>query len=207
LSYRDAASFPQIAAVAVLAGPLASLATLSFEPLWVSLMTIAGLAFLAMTTLRLSTALNPVPIEPRRRPRRWRSQDLPIYTVIVPLYREGRVLPRLLAALSALDYPRSKLQAMLVVEAEDDETRAALARSPLPAFVEVIVAPPGEPRTKPRALNIALELARGAFTTVYDAENVPHLGQLRLAVATFAASGPEVACCQARLAIDNTEDG
>jgi hypothetical protein len=51
LSYRDAASFPQIAAVAVLAGPLASLATLSFEPLWVSLMTIAGLAFLAMTTL------------------------------------------------------------------------------------------------------------------------------------------------------------
>ncbi len=62
LSYRDAASFPQIAAVAVLADPLASLATLSFEPLWVSLMTIAGLAFLAMTTLRLSTALNPVPI-------------------------------------------------------------------------------------------------------------------------------------------------
>jgi hypothetical protein len=51
-------------------------------------MTIAGLAFLAMTTLRLSTALHPVPIEPRRRPRRWPSQDLPIYTVIVPLYRE-----------------------------------------------------------------------------------------------------------------------
>jgi cellulose synthase/poly-beta-1,6-N-acetylglucosamine synthase-like glycosyltransferase len=77
------------------------------------------------------------------------------------------VLPRLLAALSTLDYPRSKLQAVLVVEAEDDETRAALARSPLPAFVEAIVAPPGEPRTKPRALNIALKLARGAFTTVY----------------------------------------
>lgn len=96
---------------------------------------------------------------------------------------------------------------MLVVEAEDDETRAALARSPRPAFVEAIVAPPGEPRTKPRALKIVLELARGAFTTVYVAENVPHLGQLRLAVATFAASGPEVACCQARLAIDNTEDG
>jgi cellulose synthase/poly-beta-1,6-N-acetylglucosamine synthase-like glycosyltransferase len=94
-----------------------------------------------------------------------------------------------------------------VAEAEDDETRAALARTRLPTFVEVVVAPPGEPRTKPRALNIALELARGAFTTVYDAEDVPHPNQLRLAVATFAAAGPEVACCQARLAIDNTEDG
>ena len=96
---------------------------------------------------------------------------------------------------------------MIVVEAGDGETLAALDRTALPGFIEVIVAPPGQPRTKPRALNIALELARGAFTVIYDAEDVPHPGQLRLAVATFAAMGPEVACCQARLAIDNTEDG
>jgi glycosyltransferase XagB len=70
----------------------------------------------------------------------------------------------------------------------------------------VIVAPAGLPRTKPRALNIALPLARGAFTVVYDAEDIPDPDQLRMAVAMFAGSTPRVACLQARLVIDNTAD-
>ena len=50
--------------------------------------------------------------------------------------------------------------------------------------------PPGGPRTKPRALNAALPLARGALLTVYDAEDVPDPGQLRLAAAVRAAVAP-----------------
>jgi cellulose synthase/poly-beta-1,6-N-acetylglucosamine synthase-like glycosyltransferase len=72
--------------------------------------------------------------------------------------------------------------------------------------MEILSAPPGHPRTKPRALNVALPLARGVYTVVYDAEDVPDPDQLRLAVDAFAASGPEVACLQAHLAIDNTDD-
>ena len=72
--------------------------------------------------------------------------------------------------------------------------------------MSVVVAPPGYPRTKPRALNVALPLARGEFTVVYDAEDVPDPGQLRLATAHFARLPPEVACLQARLTIDNTHD-
>ena len=72
--------------------------------------------------------------------------------------------------------------------------------------MEVLVVPAGRPRTKPRALNVALRLARGAFMVVYDAEDVPDPCQLRLAVATFAREPPEVACLQARLTIDNTDD-
>ena len=60
-------------------------------------------------------------------------------------------------------------------------------------------------RTKPRALNVALPLARGDFV-VYDAEDAPDPRQLRLAVAAFARAPAEVACLQARLAIDNTAD-
>ena len=95
---------------------------------------------------------------------------------------------------------------MLVVEAEDGEMAAAIARTRLPGFCEVVVAPPGVPRTKPRALNVALPLARGAFTVVYDAEDIPEPEQLRHAVATFACARPDVACLQARLVIDNTDD-
>ena len=50
---------------------------------------------------------------------------------------------------------------------------------------EIIVAPEGAPRTKPRALNIAMPFARGALVAVFDAEDIPEAGQLRRAAAIF----------------------
>jgi cellulose synthase/poly-beta-1,6-N-acetylglucosamine synthase-like glycosyltransferase len=82
----------------------------------------------------------------------------------------------------------------------------ALEAMQLPAFFELVVAPPGEPRTKPRALNVALPLSRGDIVAIYDAEDVPHPNQLRLAVETFARVALNVGCLQARLVIDNTDD-
>lgn len=67
--------------------------------------------------------------------------------------------------------------------------------------------PPGGPQTKPRALNAGLMAARGEFVTVYDAEDRPDPAQLRLAVEAFRRGGPELACVQAKLAIDNLGDG
>jgi cellulose synthase/poly-beta-1,6-N-acetylglucosamine synthase-like glycosyltransferase len=94
-----------------------------------------------------------------------------------------------------------------LVEADDEEMREAFGAVRLPGHFEVIVAPPGAPRTKPRALNVALPLARGDYVAVYDAEDVPDPGQLRLAVETFARVPLDVGCLQARLVIDNTDDG
>src|SRR5215203_6296413 len=108
--------------------------------------------------------------------------------------------------MAALDYPETKKDVKLVIEADDREMADALAHTALPGFVEVIVAPAGEPRTKPRALNVALPLARGEFTVIYDAEDIPDPGQLRLAVTTFARHPADVVCLQARLVIDNTRD-
>lgn len=72
---------------------------------------------------------------------------------------------------------------------------------------DVIVAPPGMPRTKPRALNVALPFARGTLVAIYDAEDRPDPAQLRKAAAAFANAPDDVACLQARLAIDNGSDG
>jgi cellulose synthase/poly-beta-1,6-N-acetylglucosamine synthase-like glycosyltransferase len=126
--------------------------------------------------------------------------------VIVALYHERRVLARLVEAITAIDYPPPKLDVKFVIEADDEEMHQALDGMRLPAIFEVIVAPPGEPRTKPRALNVALPLARGDIVAIYDAEDVPHPNQLRLAVKTFARVPLNVACLQARLVIDNTDD-
>lgn len=173
---------------------------------WAIGASVLGLFFLAAAALRVATAFEPCSVRPLWAVPRADDRDLPSYSVMVPLYRETRILPRLVRALEALDYPAAKLDVMLLVEEDDRDLRAALATMALPPFFRVIVAPRGLPRTKPRAMNVALPIARGTYTVVYDAEDVPEPGQLRLAAALFERLDPDVACLQARLSIDNTRD-
>ncbi|WP_336486828.1 glycosyltransferase family 2 protein [Methylobacterium nigriterrae] len=183
-----------------------ALAVFACLPGWLALALVAAVqsAFLAMATFRIAALCIRAPVAAPAAD--LPEAELPVYTVLVALYREAAVVPRLVGALSRLDYPEAKLDIKLVIEADDAETAAALAAEALPAWFEVVVAPPGLPRTKPRALNVALPLARGACLVVYDAEDVPDPRQLRLAAGIFAGSGPDVACLQGRLVIDNALD-
>ena len=137
------------------------------------------------------------------------DRDLPVYSVMIALYDEAQVLPNLIAALSRLDYPAAKLDCLLIIEDGDAATKAALLKIDVPAFVRVIVVPDGEPRTKPRALNYALTLARGDYVVIYDAEDRPEPDQLRRALAIFRSADranldlPPLACVQACLNIFN----
>ncbi len=127
------------------------------------------------------------------------DKDLPVYTILVPLYRDAAVVPVLARALRRLDYPRGKLDIKLILEDDDLETVEACKQAGLEANVELIRVPPGHPRTKPKALNYALHFARGEFVTIYDAEDVPEPSQLKRAVAAFRQGPQEVACYQAKL--------
>jgi glycosyltransferase involved in cell wall biosynthesis len=135
------------------------------------------------------------------------ENELPTYSIVAALYREAASVDGLLRALGRLDYPAEKLDVILAVEADDAETRAAIERRSARLPVSVVVAPPGGPRTKPKALNAALPFARGAFVVIYDAEDRPEPDQLRRAHDAFARGGARLGCVQARLSIDNTEDG
>ncbi len=136
------------------------------------------------------------------RPEALRDSELPVYSIVVPLSDEAEVVPQLVSALAALDYPEAKLDVKLVIERGDRATAKALLAVGLPPWIEVVVAPPGAPSTKPRALNVALASARGDLLVIYDAEDIPEPGQLRLAAARFAAE-PDLDCLQARLVIHN----
>ncbi|MEW5424813.1 glycosyltransferase [Amorphus sp. 3PC139-8] len=131
---------------------------------------------------------------------------LPRYSILVPLYNEAAAVPGLLASLAQLDYPAEKLEAILLVEADDTTTQAAILAQRPPPWVRVVEAPPNGPRTKPKALNIGLGLASGDLITVFDAEDRPEPAQLRCAAETFAAGPDRLACLQARLAIDHAGD-
>ena len=104
------------------------------------------------------------------------------------------------------DYPAEKLDVIVAVEADDRATRAAIAARNSRLPITVIPVPAQGPRTKPKALNVALPFARGAFTVIYDAEDRPEPNQLRRALQAFRAGGDDLACVQARLCIDNTSD-
>ena len=134
------------------------------------------------------------------------DRDLPTYSVLVPIYREGRIVPQLIERLKRIDYPRAKLEIKILVEIDDVESRKALESEKLPSFFEVVLCPLGNPRTKPRALNIGLAYAKGDCVVVFDAEDEPDPDQLRKAAAYFAQSDPKLGCIQARLAIDNATD-
>src|SRR5262249_27628006 len=129
--------------------------------------------------------------------------DLPVYTVLVPAYRESEVMEKLLANLRAIEYPLDKLDVKLLLEADDDETIAAAVRDSLGGEVEIVLVPPGDPRTKPKALNYGLTISRGEYVTIYDAEDHPDPLQLRRAVYAFRRLPPDVVCLQAQLAFDN----
>ena len=130
---------------------------------------------------------------------------LPTYTVLVPLYLEAVVIPDLVASLKRLDYPKPRLDVKLLLE-EDDAESIRVARScGLPPFIDLILLPPGEPRTKPKALNYGLLHARGAYVVVYDAEDSPDPDQLLKAVAAFRKAPSEIACIQSKLSFFNQD--
>jgi cellulose synthase/poly-beta-1,6-N-acetylglucosamine synthase-like glycosyltransferase len=128
-----------------------------------------------------------------------KDADLPDYTVLVPMYREAKVLPLLARALGNLDYPQSKIEVMLVLEEDDTETIEAAKALNLPGTFTIIRTPPSHPKTKPKACNYALQYARGDLVTIYDAEDQPEPDQLKKAVLAFQRGDSRLACVQARL--------
>ncbi len=128
-----------------------------------------------------------------------RGEDLPVYTILLPMYHEARIVPALLRALEALDYPAEQLDIKFLLEADDDETRAAADTADTRLACEVVLAPDVGPRTKPRACNEGLARARGEFTVIYDAEDRPDPDQLLKAVAAFRRLPRHVACLQCAL--------
>ena len=129
--------------------------------------------------------------------------DLPVYTILLPLFHEAGVLPQLVKACAELDYPPAKLDIKLLVEEDDRETRRVVGRTELPFNFDVIVVPAEGPRTKPKACNYGLQFARGRYCVIYDAEDVPPPDQLKKALVVFRRSDPEVGCVQAKLGYYN----
>jgi cellulose synthase/poly-beta-1,6-N-acetylglucosamine synthase-like glycosyltransferase len=125
--------------------------------------------------------------------------DLPTITVQLPLFNELYVVDRLLKAVTAIDYPREKLEIQVLDDSTDETARVA----------EVVVAKYAEQgfdihyihradRTgfKAGALENGNKFAKGELLAIFDADFVPKPDCLRKLVDFF--TDPMVGCAQMR---------
>jgi cellulose synthase/poly-beta-1,6-N-acetylglucosamine synthase-like glycosyltransferase len=133
------------------------------------------------------------------------EHELPVYTVLVPAYREPEVVEAVVTSMSSLEYPADRIEVLLLLEEDDSQTITAARSACAGTGVRVVLVPPAAPRTKPKACNYGLMMSSGEFVTIYDAEDHPEPLQLRKAVVAFRRSGPDVVCLQARLTYYNSE--
>jgi len=134
------------------------------------------------------------------------EKELPTYTILVPAYREPKVIPFLVKALRSLDYPQNKLDVLFLLEEDDTETIEAVKREKPPASWRIIKIPPSEPRTKPKACNYGLFFARGKYLVIYDAEDIPEKDQLKKALVAFSHFPESYICFQAALNFYNRKE-
>ncbi|MEO9324546.1 glycosyltransferase [Nocardioides sp. C4-1] len=187
-----------LAALAVVSAVLAPATTA------VALVALASAAYLAVAAYRLRLTLHALGtrLETDVTDEEIAALDertLPVYTILVPLYQEAAIVPRLVRDLHALDYPRTRLDVKLLCEADDVATIAAVERLGLPPHLQLVVVPDTEPKTKPKACNYGLQLATGDLVVIFDAEDRPDPDQLKKAVVAFDRAPDEVVCVQGKL--------
>jgi glycosyltransferase XagB len=127
-----------------------------------------------------------------------KDEDLPVYTILIPLYDEANVIPQIFKAMTAIDYPPEKLDIWITLEEYDHSTIQAIKDYDPPKHFKTLILPDVKPKTKPKALNVAFPHVRGEYLVIYDAEIVPDPDQLKKAVIAFN-SHPEISCFQTRL--------
>ncbi len=183
------------------------LAVLWPKPTAVGLIGFCTLAYLVtlgdrVLIFRRGLASRPIDV-PDEVARAIPDDELPAYTILVPAYNEPEVVADLIGAMDSLEYPRDRLQVLLLLEADDQVTIDAAKACGESEIITILLVPPAEPRTKPKACNYGLHFATGDIVTIFDAEDLPEPLQLRRVVAAFRDLPDDIACVQAKLVYHN----
>jgi cellulose synthase/poly-beta-1,6-N-acetylglucosamine synthase-like glycosyltransferase len=181
---------PQLVAIF---GAIAILIVLLFidflaAAMWLNI--IFSVAFFFTILFKLYLSLNGSKAEMKEMVNKAEVRDLdentlPIYTILLPVYREEKVIRKLIWNLRSLDYPKGRLDIKLLVEEDDDTTLNEVRNLDFPANFETIVVPFHMPKTKPKACNYGLYFCRGEYLAIYDAEDIPDSDQLKKCVVLF----------------------
>ncbi len=155
--------------------------------------------YLVLKTVRHSSELTFTPLELES----LHEDRLPIYTILCPLYKEAHMLPQFLSGIEKLQWPKNKLDVILLLEEDDVASVAVFEKMDLPEYLNIVIVPHSLPKTKPKACNYGLAFAKGHYTVIFDAEDIPDPIQLKKAYLGFKRSKRNVVCLQAKLSYYN----
>ncbi|UJP65494.1 glycosyltransferase family 2 protein [Mongoliitalea daihaiensis] len=134
------------------------------------------------------------------------DEELPFYTILLPVFKESEVIHKLVYNLKNLDYPLEKLDIKLLIESDDEMTYNAVKNMNFPCVFEPVIIPYAQPKTKPKACNYGLYFSKGKYLTIYDAEDIPDNNQLKLVYALFKKLSPEYVVVQCALNYFNKKE-
>ena len=131
--------------------------------------------------------------------------ELPVYTILVPVYKEKEVIKHLIQNIQNLDYPQYKLDVCILLEEDDVETIEVVRGMNLPHYFTPMIVPTTQPKTKPKACNYGLIRAKGKYVVIYDAEDRPEPDQLKKVFLSFKKLPPSYVCVQCKLNYFNSD--
>jgi cellulose synthase/poly-beta-1,6-N-acetylglucosamine synthase-like glycosyltransferase len=102
--------------------------------------------------------------------------EKPVVTVQLPVYNELYVVERLINSICALDYPKDKLEIQMLDDSTDETVSviaAAVAAKQAEGFDIVHVRRGSREGFKAGALRYGMDIAKGEFIAIFDADFVP----------------------------------
>jgi len=117
--------------------------------------------------------------------------EYPFVSVLVPAHNESAVIARTVRSLLQFDYPMDRYEIIVINDNSTDNTRAVLegiqAEHPDRQLVVVNTDNIVGGKGKSNALNIGLQVSKGSVLAIYDADNTPEVGALRILVVNLMA--------------------
>lgn len=112
-----------------------------------------------------------------------RLKEYPFVSILVPAHNEGKVIGKTVESLLLLDYPRDKMELIVINDNSSDDSKDILQniKNKYKKYNFTIINTDNITggKGKSNALNIGYQEARGEFIAIYDADNTPEKTALR----------------------------
>lgn len=113
-------------------------------------------------------------------------EEYPMVSIMVPAHNESIVIQRTVAALLNFDYPHDKYEIIVINDNSSDDSAEVLRKiqekNPDRRLIVINTDSVAGGKGKSNALNIGFSVSEGSVIAIYDADNTPEPGALRLLV-------------------------